>query len=71
LAVPIKKEEDEEESEDDEEALAAQRAEFMATFGISLQAMVDMKADEEFFDKIEKYVVFSQIWSAPGLPASL
>lgn len=41
----------------DDEALAAQRAEFAAMFGMSLETMVQSKADEEFWSTLEKYVV--------------
>ncbi len=61
-------EEEEEDSDDDEEALAEQRAAFAAEFGMSLQSMVDSKADEEYFDAIDKYV--HPIYLFSSLPLS-
>lgn len=59
--VPLKlpePEEDEEwsDDEDDDEIMAQQRAEFAKLFGASLQSLVDSKADEEFFNRVDKYV---------------
>lgn len=56
--MPLKiepEEEDEDWSDDDDEIMAQQRAEFAKLFGASVQSLVDSKADEEFFNSVDKY----------------
>lgn len=63
LPVPLPKPEivedwsDEDDGDDDDDIIAQQRAEFAKLFGASLQSLVDSKADEEFFNKVDKYVL--------------
>lgn len=51
-------EEDDSWSDGDDDILAAQRAEFAATFGSSLDSLVHEKRDKEFWQLVEQFVFY-------------